>query len=361
MRKPDDINYSEYYIRKTIQPFSLRSPTKRIEVGVDTKRNFSLHINKKTAQLRLKHGQNTSVRELFMLDDSKGPGIFPNVTGIREFKIKKHSKSFALPQDKITRRVIEYLDEQVPRDYFFVETPATLPKSKSAKKVEDTSAEQTIKRVIMEHLPDRDVQKYQNLFNNKVLFQQLKEFRAKKSINEPIRTFYTAVKDDDGSLDESKSSIHTKTSNSRAQTSSAFLRNMLKKKEREIEEKTLEEICKQNGLNTTRLLGVGEWVYEGGVVYKKPVNKQDLSKYDTDDIALAKAEVERNARELNQFKKGQMTYAVDSHYRKEKQKNLLFDQASLSKMKNLRLMSYEDERPTQFMKSSICIFFLVNS
>jgi hypothetical protein len=82
-RRQDDIEYVEYYLRKTIQPNSLRSPKagniKARQQTLDPKKNFVLFLNKQTALLREAQPKKTSIRELysnplpqFHLDPSQG-------------------------------------------------------------------------------------------------------------------------------------------------------------------------------------------------------------------------------------------------------------------------------------------------
>src|SRR5438105_1751557 len=99
-RRSDDIEYTEYFLRKAVQPNSLRTPSfisPRVQKNAyAVKKNFPLYLNKQTRMLRETHGKEKPIRELFSREGSsdKNP-IFPTVPSIPEYRIKKHIKQLS--------------------------------------------------------------------------------------------------------------------------------------------------------------------------------------------------------------------------------------------------------------------------
>jgi hypothetical protein len=92
--------------------------------ALEARKNFPLYLNKQTAILRDTYGKDNSLRELFTKHSKDQPVvIFP--TSGRTVAIPKSQKDFQLDEgDPIMQKVVEYLEEQVPKDYIYAQTDA---------------------------------------------------------------------------------------------------------------------------------------------------------------------------------------------------------------------------------------------
>lgn len=353
-RRADDIEYTEYFLRKTIQPNSLRTPTfitpKAQKNAYAVRKNFPLYLNKQTRILRETQGKDKPIRELFSRENNPDiQPIFPNAPSVPEYKIKKHQKQLSLPNDKVTREVINYLESQECRDFFVVESAAKEIKKKDVKKPQDKemTPDQKIKLAILSQLDDRDINKYFKFYSNDMLLERLKDFRSHGITKRlPIQTFFTAPDEEveeqilterQGKPSPSKFSRPQTTSREPVKsTLGLYIMDTLKKNAEVREKKVLEEICKKNNLSTKRLLNVDENIFEGNNTFRPPQKTYKVKTYESDDIQAARLEAEMKAKEIKEFKKNTWRLGVNTDYRKEFQRNLLSDQASLQRMRNLK-------------------------
>jgi hypothetical protein len=116
-RQNDDVEYSEYYIRKTIQPYSLRTPTRAGNTSnIFLKKNLSLYLNKQTAHFRSTMRPDAPVKEMFKREDPKALPIFPFVQPTPKLSKSLTSDGLRklLTPDKngwIFKKVEEYLED----------------------------------------------------------------------------------------------------------------------------------------------------------------------------------------------------------------------------------------------------------
>jgi len=352
--RADDIEYTEYFLRKTIQPNSLRTPTfitpKAQKNAYAVRKNFPLYLNKQTRVLREIHGKDKPIRELFSRENNPDTQpIFPITPSVPEYKIKRHRKQLSLPNDKVTRDVINYLESQECRDFFVVVSPGKEIKKKDVKKPQEKemTPEQKIKLEILSKLDDSDINKYFKYYLNDMLLERLKDFRSHGITKRlPIQTFFTAPEEEiEEQILTERRDRPSPSKFSRPQTTSRepvrstlglYIRDTLKKNAEAREKKVLEEICTKNNLTTKRLLNVDENIFEGNTNFRPPKRTYKVKQYESDDIEVARLESEKKAKEIKDFKKNTWRLGVNTDYRREFQKNLLSDQASLQRLRNLK-------------------------
>jgi len=204
-RRPDDIEYTEYFVRKAIQPKSLRTDifvSPRVQKNFyDTRKNFSLFLNKQTAVLRGKYGSNTPIRSLYKKNKNQNDvQIFPNVDPIPSYKIEKRIKHLSEGDERIVKKVMDEINRKKPKDMFVAESEPIIPKKKGNEMNPEKEMEphERLRATIMSKLDDAEVLPLSDEYMKRLVLERIKEFKQDGITKRlPMQIFYTAPPEQD--------------------------------------------------------------------------------------------------------------------------------------------------------------------
>lgn len=335
-RNKDDIRYAEYFIRKTIQPYSLRAKRTNPSENICFRKNLTLFLNKQTAHLRDGKGKDASIRELFQNTNTESIPIFPTVIPKMEKKMVNHRSTQSLnmkdPNGWIFRKVEDYLNNQQCHDFIYAETPpSTIAVKKEEEGEKPLPPEEEIEQAILDAIKEKDMTKYFTTFYNKMQVHKLRQYRSQSDKKDSgIQTFFTDLKEDPSSPKKQKSSFFSQSNSSNF----IKIKDVFEKNEKELDKAILDEICAENNLTTEKLLGIGDIVNEGKPLKSIPTEPKEED--DTDVIEMAQVETYKEKRELSRFKKKNLKPG-ENIYKTHFKNNQLYSNEQNAKLHSMKL------------------------
>lgn len=352
-RRPDHIDYSEHMIRRIVQKNPLRSdqnlPSSIRKDFQDYHKNLPLYLHRMTAELKRKEGNTQDLKKLFDLPADQDTRIFPQVAAVPKYGHHKNAKSLKLPDSPIITKIHKILKEQEPIDYFvYTSLPVEEKKNKKEKaNPEDTgNVEEKVQVIIRQKLEDDEEGKLDKLYKKYSKFrtvQKLKDLGVKQ-INRVSRTpskmtapLYSHRNPEAFKFFVTQDDIQDfHESNSEGDLADSETLKLIAKEQQE-KEKIIEKICENDNVKVCEIFNIQQDEFQRKYQnqFLERIKKEGMtSARDTAHSRPAKIRMFDHMEIDEKFKhfdpRGKKMF-VSAEIAKERQRNILFDQYTITR------------------------------